>query len=148
MDGTKGKTVSETAKTPARPQAAEPAESVRALAGDYPFTLVLGGLALGVVVGALLPRSAGKKLAQGAVAAATLAGELGLIYGKQALERAGEATGSLDELKDAVSARASTLSRKAAEAAGEALGSAGATAREASDKIGRQAARLRSHLRH
>ena len=150
----------------ALPQPAEPLAGARALAGEYPFAVMLGGLALGALVGAFLPRSAGRKLAKGAIAAASVAGELGLLYGRQALEKAGDAAGSLDELKDSVSSSATDYSRKAADAVGGAsrkaadiVGDAGrlaadaavdalASARDASHKIGKQVIKLRSHMRH
>src|SRR6185369_15286450 len=70
----------------------EPPEGYRALAMDYPFTLVLGGLAVGAIVGAMLPRSAARKLGRAAIAAAGVAGELGMAYGRQAMDAAGELT--------------------------------------------------------
>jgi hypothetical protein len=168
MDIQKGEAVSQTAKTApkrarqakkapvaTRPASPAPTERVRAVASEYPFALMLGGVALGVIAGALLPRSVGRRLGKAGMAAAAVAGELGLAYGRKALEQAGTAASSLDEAKDAVAANAADYSRRAADlmseagriaadAAGEALGSA----RDASHKIGQQAIRLRSHLRH
>lgn len=163
MDRKEGRTVSQTAKVPAKtrtkaaPKANQPTtvDSARAIASEYPFALLLGGLALGVVAGALLPRAAGRRLTKGAVAAASIAGELGLLYGRQALEKAGDAAGSLDGLKETVGANAADYSRKAADLVGdagrkaaEAASEAFAATRDASHKIGKQAIRLRSHLRH
>lgn len=145
--GRSRKPAADTAKVPAR-TLPRPVDNVRAVASDYPFALLLGGMALGVVVGAMLPRAAGRKLARGAVAAATLAGELGLIYGRQALDKAGETAGSLDGLKAAVATTAADYSRRAADVTEDALTAARTSAREVGHKIGRQAIRLRSQLRH
>jgi len=132
-----------------QPAPAGPPEGLRALAADYPFALVMGGVALGVLAGALLPRSAlgvaaGRKLSKRAAALAGIAGELGLAYGRQALKAAGEAKGKAGEISGTVGESAADYSRKAAELVGDAA----ASAREAGITIGRQAIRLGSHLRH
>ena len=155
----------------------DPPEGYKALAMDYPFALVLGGLALGAIAGAMLPRSAARKLARGAIAAAGVAGELGMTYGRQALDAAGEVTGGgrdklgalgerLTDLRDTIGENAGTYGRKAAELAGEtataaaqaagtaaqtasdAAGEAAGNARDVGLKIARQVIRLTSQLRH
>lgn len=70
---------------------AYPPESYRSLAAEYPWLTVAAGLGAGLLVGALLPKKAGTKLGKRALAAATVAGELGLALSKQARERAGDA---------------------------------------------------------
>ncbi len=127
------------------PTDAEPPEGLRALAADYPFALLIGGAALGVLAAAVLPRglrlAVGSKLSRRAVAAAGIAAELGLAYGKRALEAAAESAGEAREkagdLGAAATAGVAGYSQKAAR-----------TAREAGITIGRQAIKLRSHLRH
>ena len=155
----------------------EPPEGLRALAMDYPFALVAGSVVVGAVVGALLPRSPFRKLAGGAAALATVAGELGMVYGRQALDKAGEAAGKLEDLRGDLgesaadySRRATTLIGTASRVAGEVIQEAAKSAlqagevmqdkvldaaataqkstREAGAKVGRQAIRLRSHIRH
>jgi len=150
-----------------------PPEGYRALAMDYPFAIVIGGLALGAIAGALLPRSAARKLARGVVAAAGVAGELGLTYGRQALDAAGDLSDEgreklgtigekLAELSESVSEAAGAYGRKAADLAGDAASSAGkaagkaaetagdaaGSARDSGMKIARQVIRLTSQLRH
>lgn len=149
---------------------ANPPDDMRQLAMDYPFALVLGGLALGVLAGALIPRSAARKLVRGAAAAATVAGELGLAYGRSAVDKSGEAVSAaaggaaerIDSLGETVRELAGTLARSAAQIAtdamdratdatrqvGAAASEASASARETGTRIGQQAIRLRSHLRH
>lgn len=80
------------ARTPpaARMPGNAPPEGYKALAIEYPFALIAGGLALGAVAGALLPRSVVRKLAQGAIGMAGIAGDVGLAYGRKALETAGD----------------------------------------------------------
>lgn len=122
-----------------------PPEGIRALAADYPFALLLGGAALGVLAGIWLPRgarlAAGSRFSRKAAAAAGIAAELGLAYGKRALEAAAETAGDarekVGEIGETVGDSASGYSQRVAGAA-----------REAASTIGRQAIRLRSHLRH
>lgn len=167
--------VAESQASLSRPQVPErdPPEGYKALAMDYPFAIVLGGLALGAIAGALLPRSAARKLVRGAVAAAGVAGELGLTYGRQALDAAGDLTGNrreklgtigekLAELGETVSEAAGAYGRKAADLAGDAAATAGkaagkaaesagdaaGSARDSGMKIARQVIRLTSQLRH
>ena len=67
-----------------------PPEDYRSLAGQYPLLTMAGGLAAGVLIGALLPRKVGGKLGARALSAATIAGELGLALSKTARNRAGQ----------------------------------------------------------
>lgn len=151
----------------------DPPEGYKALAMDYPFVLVLGGLAVGAIAGALLPRAAGRKLVRGVVAAAGVASELGLAYGRQAFDVAGELSDEgrqklgglgekLVELGESVSESAAAYGRKAADfaadaasgagkaadKAGQSAGVAAESARESGMKIARQVIRLTSQLRH
>ncbi len=128
---------------------------VRNLATEHPLALIVGGLTLGAVAGALLPRSAGRRLAKGAVAAASMAGELGLLYVRQAIEKAEDAAESLAELKETVGTGASDYSRKAADLVSETGRKSSnmaedtlASARDVGQRIGKQAIKLRSHIRH
>lgn len=127
------------------PTKKDPPEGLRALVADYPFAMLLGGAALGILAGALLPRGArrvaGSKLSRRATALAGIAAEVGLAYGKRALvaaaETAGDAREKAGEIGETVGESASGYSHKVAGAA-----------REAANTIGRQAIKLRSHLRH
>ncbi|MBC2664761.1 hypothetical protein H7F51_04430 [Novosphingobium flavum] len=137
-----------TAPAKTAPTTTDAAESVRAFAREYPFAVLVGGIALGALAGAVMPRAAARRLTKGAIAVAGIAGELGLLYGKQAIARASEAAEALPGAAETVGTNAADYSRKAAGVLGDVLSTASATAREASHKIGRQAIRLRSHLRH
>lgn len=63
---------------------AYPPESYRTLAGEYPWLTVAAGLGAGLIVGALVPKAVGGKLGKRAVAAASLAAELGLALSRRA----------------------------------------------------------------
>ena len=68
---------------------AEPPEKLSILAGEYIGLSIAGGLVIGLVVGALFPRSAARKLAKRSGALAAVASEIGLAYAAQALAKAG-----------------------------------------------------------
>lgn len=151
-------------------KSASPPDGVRQLAMDYPFALLLGGVALGVVAGALIPRLGGRKLAHSAAAAAAAVGEIGLTYGRSALDAASrkseEPAERIKDLGAAVRESAADLTRGAAQllaqftelaasardragdVAGDVADEASGTAREIGRKIGRQAIKLTSHVRH
>lgn len=81
---------------------AYPPEDYRTLAGEYPWLSVAAGLGAGLLIGALLPRGTGGKFGKRALAAASLAAEVGLALtnkagdaveeaGREGLRRVGEA---------------------------------------------------------
>ncbi len=70
---------------------ANPPESYRSLAREYPLLTVAAGLGIGLLVAALLPRGFASKAGRRAMGAATVAAELGLAYSKQARDVAGGA---------------------------------------------------------
>lgn len=137
----------------------DPPEGLKALAMDYPFALMLGGVAAGVVIGALLPKGAARKLTRGAIAAATVAGELGLTYGRNTLEAANETAATVTregrlKLED-LSGKLADLSESVGENANEAGKRALAVASDAAEgargtglRLARQVIKLTSQLRH
>ncbi len=81
---------------PARPRRdplpdRDPPEDYRSLAREYPWLMIAAGLGLGVLVATVLPRKFAGKTAKRAMGIATVAAELGLAYGRQARDAAGEA---------------------------------------------------------
>ena len=102
----------------------DPPETYRSLAGEYPWATVLGGLALGALAGALLPRAAGRKLGRRALAVATVAGELGLAFSKTARDKASEVgrdgIAKLGDLSESVGENTAELRQRAGHAAGRA----------------------------
>lgn len=147
----------ESSKLPGDAAERTPPEGLRALALDYPFALLAGGLVAGVVIGSLLPRSG--KLTKGAAALAGVAGELGLSYARKAVENMTDAAQSATQvggrvvdsvseksgdLIDAVSGSASDYSELAAET----VESAAVALRNSAEGFARQVIRLTSQLRH
>jgi hypothetical protein len=61
------------------------------LVEDHPLAMVAGGLVLGAAVAAILPAAFGRRLSSRLAGIATVAGELGTIYGSKALDIAAEA---------------------------------------------------------
>jgi hypothetical protein len=132
-----------TVSTPAlRLPEGEPPEGVSGLIADYPGVAIAAGLGIGLLAGALLPRSTGRKLARGAVFLASAGGELGLALGKQALQAADEATRdgreklseTASEVASTVADRATELGHKAADAGRSAGAGAQRIAGDASDR--------------
>lgn len=132
----------ELSAAPQRLPEGEPPEGVTGLIADYPGLAVAAGLGVGLLAGALLPRSTGRKLARGAVFLASAGGEIGLALGKQALHAADEATResreklseTASEMAHDVAEKASGLGHKAAEASRSAGANAQRLAGDASDR--------------
>ena len=87
----------------------------------HPGIALASGLALGVVVSALLPRGSARRLAKGAAAAATVGSKAGLEIAQQARERAqsaaGDAVVTLHAAEENAGAGLRRLGRGAAHAA-------------------------------
>ena len=88
----------------------------------HPGIALASGLALGVLASALLPRGSARRLAKGAVAAATFGSEAGLELARHAREKAQAAVSNaavtVDAAEDRTSEGLSRLRRGAAKAAG------------------------------
>ena len=90
----------------------------------HPGLAIAGGVALGVIASALLPRGSARRLAKGAVAAAAVGSEAGLALARQARERAASAAGEASEQLGKAGSGARQLSQRAA-AVGSNAASAG-----------------------
>lgn len=80
----------------ARQQAREQAEyaaedQITSFAREHPLLLVAGGLAIGVALSALVPRSPTRKLSKKTVALLGAIAEFGIAYGREAMDAAEEA---------------------------------------------------------
>ena len=127
-----------------KPAEVDPPNSISDLAREYPGLVVVGGLALGLLAGALLPRGAARKLASGAMTAAALGGEASMSLARQARVKAqnaaAEAGEQFGDFKDDAAETAGKLRRRAANAAGDAS--------SAGMDMARAGLRLLSSLRH
>lgn len=141
-------------------------DKLSSLVAEYPGLAIAAGLGIGVLAGALLPRSAGRKLVRGGVLMASAAGEIGLAVGRQAMHKADEAAREGRELLGDTAAGAGRVAsdagriaadagRVAADAGRKAGASAQRFAAEASDKardlgtgIAKKASEAASRLRH
>lgn len=116
---------------------AEPTKRFSDFVREHPGAFIAGGVALGVVLGALFPRKAGSNVAKRALALAATAGELGLAASRQAREGAGKAA---HEAKDLIDRDAEIVREKA--------GQLTAIARDVSQKAVDRAGTLASRLKH
>ena len=122
---------------------AYPPESYRSLAGEYPWLAVAAGAGAGLLIGALLPRRFGGKLGRRALAAATVAAELGLAYSRQARASASDAASDGLDFASEKTAPLRANARRMAGSAGSQMRGAGlAIMREAAD-LATRAARLK-----
>jgi ElaB/YqjD/DUF883 family membrane-anchored ribosome-binding protein len=120
-----------------RPDAAPP-EKFSNLVSDYPGLAIAAGIGIGLLAGALLPRSAGRKLLRGGLFVASTATELGLAFGKQAVRKADDATRDGRDILEETAAKAGRVATDAGRKAAEAGREAGANAqRLAEDATGR-----------
>ena len=71
-------------------RASEAKDRLTGIAREHPLLLIAGGLAVGVAISALFPKSPTRKIGRSAFGIAATLAELGLSYGRQAMESAGE----------------------------------------------------------
>jgi ElaB/YqjD/DUF883 family membrane-anchored ribosome-binding protein len=106
---------------------------------EHPGAVVAGGLAVGLIAGAVLSRGSGRKLASQALALAEVAGTAGLALGRQAMERAEDTGNELRQQGEALAEKAGKLAEPAEEAVD--------AASEAAQRLLRKAVELAGKLR-
>lgn len=128
---------------------AERAEELREQATDFarahPIALIAGGLAVGVAISALFPKSPtrriGKQVGSKAAHLATLAAEFAILYGERALDAAQDAgrvgMDHIEDFSDAAGDKARALKREAAYLAGNASDKAKSITRDTGKKASR-----------
>lgn len=125
----------ELASTQAPEQAPE-AEGVGDLIRKHPAAFIAGGVILGMVAGALLPRGTGRKLAKGAATAAVTVGQAGLQLSQHARDAAEDLS---REGRDAIERNSAVAQQRAAELADN--------ARNTGSRLVEQAVELASRVR-
>ena len=107
------------AKSAPRKRASGETGFVEKALADHPLALLAGSMVLGVIAASLLPRSWGSKLGSRMLGLATVAGELGAVYGSKALSAAadGARTGQdkLEDLGEVLADQGSDARRRAIE---------------------------------
>ena len=63
-------------------------DRLTSVARDHPLLVIAGGLAIGALLSTLIPRSPTRKLSTNAVGFLTTLAELGIAYGRQAMDAA------------------------------------------------------------
>lgn len=106
---------------------------------DHPGVVIAGGVALGLVAGALLSRGGGRKLARHALTLAEAAGAASVTLGRQAKERAEDAGSELRQQGKVLADKAGKLREPAEEAVDHAS--------EAAHRLLRKAVELAGKLR-
>lgn len=106
---------------------------------EHPGLVVAGGVALGLVAGALLSRGGGRRLARHALTLAEVAGTASMALGRQAMERAEDAGSGLRRQGEVLAEKAGKLAGPAEEAVD--------TASEAAQRLLRKAVELAGKLR-
>lgn len=125
----------------------EPIDQLKSQAHEHPGMVLAGGLILGLVAGALLPRGTARKLAKGAAAAAAIGGETGLSLARQARDRAQTAAGDAAERLRVVEQGAETGVRRLRRGAANVAARATNTASNTGLDLARAAIRLLGTLR-
>lgn len=69
-----------------------PIDKLTSVAREHPLLVILGGLAVGVAISTLIPKSPTRRLSKNALGFLTTVAELGIAYGRQALDAAEEAS--------------------------------------------------------
>ena len=67
-------------------RAADARDKLTSVARQHPLLLIAGGLAIGVAISALIPKSPTRRLSKNAIGFLAMVTELGVSYGRQALE--------------------------------------------------------------
>lgn len=115
------------------------ARSVTNFAREHPGAIVAGGVALGLIAGAVLSRGTGRKIVRHALTLAEVAGTASLALGKQAMDKAEDAGGELRRQGEAIAGKAGKLAEPAEEAVD--------AASEAAQRLLRKAVELAGKLR-
>lgn len=130
-------------------RAREAGKEATAFISRHPLASVAGGIAVGMLVGSLIP---GRKIGNRGRAMAAMAAEFGLAYAREAMDLASEAAQSgqdkLEDIGDAVTDTSRKLRRDAAHAAGTAADNARSIGRRAGRKAGRAMRDLRNRTTH
>jgi hypothetical protein len=72
-------------------RAADARDRLTTLAREHPLLVIAGGVAIGVAISALIPRSPTRRLSRNAIGFLAMVTELGVSYSRQALEGGGDA---------------------------------------------------------
>lgn len=98
--------------------AAAARDRLSTVAREHPLMLIAGGLAIGVALSTLVPRSPTRRLSRSAVSLIAGIAELGILYSRQAMDAADEASEParerLGNIGGAIADGAARLKRKLA----------------------------------
>ena len=122
---------------------------------EHPLLVVAGGIAIGAVAAALLPRGTGRKLVRHAAGLAEIVGAASAVLGTRARETAEAAGAGLREHGSAAASKLERLGEDATSRLGQISEAAGSRLERlidpiehAAGEVARKAAELRSRVRH
>lgn len=127
---------------PAKLEAERPSDKVIAFVKRHPVVVVAGGLALGAAVSALLPRRTTRRWLSRAVGMAEAAGATGLLFGREAGEKAHDLGSTAGRKASLFASRA----EKAGDVAAARIEKYGLAALAAAGSLGRTTARKAGEL--
>lgn len=114
---------------------------------DHPLLVIAGGIAVGAVAAALLPKGTGRKMVRRAATLAEAASAASLLLGKTAWARAEDAGHDLREYGSAAGDRIERLGGAAANRVQEFLAPAGSVAARTGQRIAEKATELTQRVK-
>lgn len=129
-------TESNVVKLPERKEE-EGGKTIADFAREHPGMAIAGGVAIGLIAGALLSRGSGRSIARRALTLAEAAGTASLALSRQAAERAEEAGSELRKQGGALAEKAGKLREPAEDAVDQASEAAHRLLRKAVDLAGK-----------
>lgn len=130
-----------------RRNADNPARAVTDFVKEHPVLTVAGGVAVGVLVSALLPKGAARRAAGRAVTLAELAGAATAAFGRDAWDKAEDVGGELRERTAALGSAAAERAGRVREAAADRIAPAGDAASELVHRIADAASDFAARVR-
>ena len=150
-DALRSKVLSAQARNAAR-KAADARDNAADFVAAHPFSSLAGAVAVGIVLGSMLPSSTGRKLGKGALGVITFAAKIGASYAQHAWSAAREAketaSDRIEDLDETIMDSAAGLRhdvKRIAEKAGDSSRNAG---RAVTRRATRMADLISSRTRH
>jgi len=133
----------------------ESAKAVVDFVRDHPLLVIAGGIAVGAVAAAFIPRGTTRRLARRAASLAEVAGTASVLLGSKVRDRAEAAGTELREQGSVMADRLERLGENASDRIGKIGGAASSRVEKlmdpvesAASRVARKAAKIRTKMRH